>query len=187
MKRILLFVSVLMLSGCLFSTPKSSFYILEKVNHADVVSRSAFKIGVQDVSVPDYLLRSQIVLQQPDSPKVDISEFHRWASDLSEMLQNTLILDMQATLPRAEIKPLLFGDNPNYVVKINLEKMIGSLKHEAQLSGTWQILSAQGRILKQNRFNFSEKIGSTYASYVKVQSALLARLSVEISQTLSRM
>lgn len=186
MKKFLLVVFCLVLSGCFFSTPKSNFYILENVEDY-IVSNKSLQISVQDVSVPDYLLRPQIVLQKNGSPQVEISEFHRWASDLPEMIQNTLILDLQKALPRSEIKPLLFGGKSKYIIKINLEKMTGSFKNEALLSGTWQILNQRGQILKQNSFKFSDKVAQTYASYVQAQSALLQKLSVEIAQSLSRL
>ena len=187
MKKNLLLIFVSALSGCFFSSPKSSFYILENVGQERIVSNKSLQIGVQDVSVPDYLLRPQIVLQKSGSPEVEISEFHRWASDLPEMIQNTLILDMQKALPRSEVKPLLFGGKSKYIIKIDLEKMTGTFQGEAVLSGTWQILNQSGQILKQNTFKLDEKVGQTYAMYVQAQSTLLQRLSAEIAQSLSRL
>ena len=187
MKNILLSAFVLILSGCLFSTPKSDFYILESDQNQNKISDKSLQVGVQDVSVPDYLLRPQIVLQKNGSPQIEISEFHRWASDLPEMIQNTLILDLQKALPRSEVKPLLYGGKLKYVVKIDLEKMVGSFKNEAYLSGTWQILNAKGQILQQNRFQFNEKVGSNYMSYVQAQSLLMKKLALEIALSLSRL
>ena len=70
---------------------------------------------------------------------------------------------------------------------IDLEKMAGSFKNEAYLSGTWQILNAKGQILQQNRFQFNEKVGSNYMSYVQAQSLLIKKLALEIALSLSRL
>lgn len=171
-KYALLFVS-LFLSGCFSSTPDSRFYLLGNPRPAEVVSTKKINIAVQDVIVPSYLDRPQIVLQQQDSPELKISEFDRWASDLNTMLQNLLIDDLQSALPNAIVKPLSYGSTPRYIVKLNIEKFSGWLRDKAYFKGSWQILNAKGRILYEQEINLSHKIGKTYGNYVEAQSQML--------------
>jgi len=64
--------------------------------------------------------------------------------------------------------------------------MTGYFRQEAFLSGTWQIISQSGQILKQSDFNFQTEAGTTYASYVQAQSKLIFVLSEELSENLNR-
>jgi len=185
MKKFLACFMALMLSGCFFSTKNSTFYLLESIKEeTSPVSDKKISIGVADILVPDYLQKPQIVLQQKDSPELKVSEFNRWASDLEGMIQNTLIEDFQKMLPKASIGPLMFGQNAQYVVKIEIEKMSGYLGENAILKGTWQIVSSYDKVLKKSDFNLQTPAGQTYASYVLAQSRLLSALALDIASKL---
>lgn len=180
MKRLSVVFFVLMLTGCFFSTKNSTFYLLESQNALEPVTSKQLKIAVQDIIIPDYLQKPQIVLQAQDSPELKISEFNRWGSDLQGMIQNTLIEDMQSLMPKAEVKPLMYGQNTNYIIKVNMEKLSGSLKQNAVLKGTFQVLSTKGNIVAEQNFDLSTPAGKTYGSYVTAQSNLIAALAQEI-------
>lgn len=171
-----------MLCGCFFSTPNSKFYLLESQNDTnEVISLKKVNIAVQDVILPDYLQKPQIVLQPQNSSELKISEFNRWASDLEEMFQNTLIEDLQKTMPNATIKPLTYGSKAGYVIKINIEKLSGYFKEKAYLKGTYQILSSSGKLVQQKNFDLSTNVRETYASYVAAQSNLISLLATDIT------
>ena len=181
MKKYVAAICVLLLTGCFFSTKNSTFYLLETQGTVEPVTQKKFSIAVQDISIPDYLQKPQIVLQAQDSPELKVSEFNRWGSDLQGMLQNTLIEDLQNLMPNAFIKPLMFGQSAQYTLQINIEKLSGSLKEQAVLKGTYKIVLQNGRILKEENFDLSTPAGKTYGSYVTAQSNLLARLAQEIA------
>ncbi len=184
MKKFLMIAFVSILSGCFFSTPNSTFYLLESNSDMEAVSQKRLNIAVQDVLLPDYLQKPQIVLQKENSPELKVSEFNRWGSDLEGMIQNTLIEDLQRAFPQAAVKPLLFGTKANYVIKLNIEKMTGFLREDAILSGTWQILNSYGKILKQSDFKLKTPAGKTYGSYVSAQSKLISELAKTLSENL---
>lgn len=185
MKKIWILVATILLYGCFASTPNSQFYLLESTGLSEEVSARKINLAVSDVFVPEYIDRPQIVLQKPDSAELSIAEFNRWASDLNTMLQNTLITDLQNALPNAEIKPLAYGDQPRYVVKLNIEKLSGWLGQKAYLSGNWQVLNTQSRIVFEQNFSFSENAGKTYDQYVQAQSLMLGRVASDISKKIS--
>lgn len=181
MKKCSVLLFAFALCSCFAATPDSRFYLLESGRENQVVSNKKINIAVQDILVPEYLDRPQIVLQNPAHPELTISEFDRWAADLNTMLQTTLINNLQQALPKAVIKPLVYGDEPRYIVKINIEKFSGSLDGNAYLQGSWQILSGHGRLLKEQDFEMAVPAGKDYNSYVAAQSDLWAEMAQKVA------
>lgn len=176
MKKYFLLIC-LFLPACLSSTPDSRFYLLENPQATQTVSVKKINIAVQDISVPTYLDRPQIVLRNPDNPELKIAEFDRWASDLNTMLQTFVVNGLQEALPNAVIKPLVYGDRPKYVVKINIEKFGGWLGQSAYISGNWQILNNSGHVIYEQNIKTETPCGKTYAEYVKTQSLMLNEIT----------
>lgn len=185
MKKLFLSILLLPLLGC-FSTPNSNFFVLEPIDIPTVSSKKT-TITVYDVNIPDFIDRPQIVLQKPNSPKITISEFNRWATDLNVMIKNTLIADLKSALPNAKIIPLNFGSNYQYVIKINIEELNGWFNDTAHLKINWQILKQSGKVLYSQNLQYTALAGKNYESYVQAQSKLLSNLSQDIAQKLSKM
>lgn len=187
MKKLVIFVISFVLFGCLGRTPDSKFYLLESTNQMAVVSNRTVHLAVADVEIPDYLQKPQIVLQEGSDPKLDISEFNRWASDLSGMLQNTLIEDLQQALPQAEIKTLLYGSQPRFIIKVSLEKLSGWFNKDAVMSGSFQIVNAQGKVLIEENFSYSAPAGKTYETFVRAESALWSEVAAQIAVQINKL
>ena len=185
MKKIIVCVMSLMLSGCFASTKDSNFYVLESQTPTEILHIRT-SLAVENIGLPDYLQKPQIVLQKSDSPELKISEFNRWASDLENMVQNTLIEDLAAIAPKSDIKPLAYGIKTRYVIKINIEKMSGYFNEQAVLKGTYYILSTSGQLLKQSDFELETDCGKNYADYVRAQSTLVAKLAEQLIKALPR-
>ena len=134
MKKLVALILLLpILHGCFASTHNSRFYLLENAPEPQFVSTSKISIAEQDIIIPQYLEKPQIMLQRPNSPEREISEFIRSASDLNYLLLNFLIGHLQNALPNATIKPLAFGATTNVVVKVNLEKFGGWFNEDAHI------------------------------------------------------
>lgn len=187
MKKSAVFLMILFLSACFSSTPNSRFYLLESSINSVPVSSKQTSIAIQDIQIPDYLDRPQIVLQQQDNPELKIAEFDRWASDLGGMLQNTLAENLQKELPNAVIQPLSYGINPRYIVKVNIEKLSGWLDENVYLNGSWQIVNSNGKVLAEQTISLSASTGKTYNSYVKAQSRLWAQTASQIVAALVKL
>ncbi len=186
MRNFTLLVMMILLGGCFSTTPDSRFYLLDSVNNQPSVSDRKINVAVQDITVPEYLDRPQIVLQKQTNPELKISEFDRWASDVNAMLQNVMIENLQNALPKSIVKPLAYGGKPNFIVKINIEKFSGWLNKNAYIKGNWQIISPSGRIIAQQEFSRQHAVGKSYGSYVQTQSSLWAEISEEIATKLSK-
>lgn len=182
-KAVLLFCFILL--GC-FSTPESKFYMLNSLP-IEKISSTQMKIGVYDVSLPEYADKPQIVLQNPESPEITISEFNRWGTDLSVMVKNTFIEDLQKALPDSKVYPLAYGTNFQYIVKIDVEKFTGWLNKQALFKVKWQILNSRGKPIYTESSEYQTDVGKTYALYVLAQSKLLADLSADIANKLKTM
>lgn len=176
-----------MLQGCFSSTPNSRFYLLENPAESQIVSKRKISIAVQDIIIPQYLEKPQIILQRPNSPELEISEFNRWASDLNYMLQNLLIGNLQNALPNATIKPLAFGATTNVVVKVNLEKFGGWFNENAYIKGNWQIINTYGKVLAQKNFNLTQPAGPNFSTYVKSLSIMWNEVAIDIAQTINKL
>ena len=185
MKKLFLIFLIHLLFGC-FSTPNSNFFILEKSDLQEI-SAKTFIIAVYNINIPDFIDKPQIVLQKPNSPEIKISEFNRWATDLSTMFKNTLINNLSQTLPNAKIIPLTYGSVYKYTIKIDVEKMSGWLNDSAYLNINWQILNSNGKSIYSQNLQYTAPTGKTYESYVKAQSKLLKNLSEDIALKLSKM
>lgn len=188
MKKIVALILLLpALTACLGSTPNSRFYMFESAENQAVVTNKNFNVAVQDINFPQYLDRPQIVLQQPGNPEIKMAEFDRWAADFGSMLQNRLIDNLQSALPKADIKPLAFGNKPKFIVKVSIEKFSGWLNDKAYIQGNWQILNGRGKLLAEQNFSLSDKVGKNYGSYVKAQSALWAQVASDIAIKLNNL
>lgn len=185
MKKLCLLVMLSLLCGCFFSTPNSRFYLLEAEQNLKEITDKKFNIAVQDIYVPDFLSRPQIVLQKPESAQLSVSEFDRWGSDLNAMLQTAMINNLQNQMPSAVVKPLLYGSSPRYVVKINIERFGGWLGEEAYMGGNWQILSSGGRVIVEQDFSKQQKIGRSYDAFVQALSRMWGAVSQEIAYKIS--
>ncbi len=186
MKKSLIALMVFMLSGCFFSTPNSRFYLLEKVSPKQEISEARVNIAVQDITLPDYLQKPQIVLQKQGDTELKISEFNRWASDLEDMIQTTMIENFQMIFPNGTVNPLVYGGEEKYVIKVEIEKLSGYLREEAYLTGVWQILTPSGKVIKTSDFKLKTPAGKTYASYAMAQSKLISELCQDIANFLKK-
>ena len=188
MKKLVALILLLpILHGCFSSTPNSRFYLLENASEPQIVSKRKISIAVQDIIIPQYLEKPQIILQRPNSPELEISEFNRWASDLNYMLQNLLIGNLQNALPNATIKPLAFGATTNVVVKVNLEKFGGWFNEDAHIKGNWQVIDTYGKVLTQNNFSLKQPAGSNFSTYVKSLSLMWNEVAVENARSISKL
>ena len=84
------------------------------------------------------------------------------------------------------VKPLLYGGNEKYIVKVEIEKLSGYLREDAYLTGVWQILTPGGKVIKTSDFKLKTPAGKTYASYAKAQSKLISELCQDIASNLKK-
>ncbi len=183
MKKAISLCLFFLLCGCLsFSdSPPSQFYML-KTLPAEPLSQAKLNIGIQEVQVPEYINRPQIVTTQ-NAVEYNISEFNRWSSPLSGIVQRTLASDMAYLLPKSFIKPSsVISDNYTYTISLEINRFDGEFGKDAKLEVWWYILNRAGTILYRGQSNLSQPTGTNYEELVSAQSRLLAELAEQIAK-----
>ena len=183
MKRLISLCAFFLLCGCIGFTesPPSQFYMLKTVP-ADPISQTRLNIGIQEVQIPEYIKRPQIVTIE-NTVEYNISEFNRWSSSLSGIIRRTLASDMAYLLPKSFIKPSsIISDNYNYTISLEINRLDGEFDKNATLEAWWYILNRHGKIVYRGQTNLSRPAGDDYEELVSSQSRLLAEMAEQISK-----
>lgn len=188
-KFILLGVCFFMLTGCFSGrSPNSEFFMMKESLPTSIVSSKKISLQVEEISIPDLIYKPQIVLKDKDSLQVNVSEFHRWAEPLPDVLRQTLIDDMQLYLPNAFIQPVLYDDSVSaqYTLTVEVNHFIGTFDGVAVLDVWWRIQNKAGKTLFKEKTKLEKEMGDTYQDYVAVQSELMGELSKIISTKITK-
>ena len=186
MKKIWAILSVCLLSACLGGySPQSRFYNLQPADASTVtvLSNRKVSIGINEVELPDYLDRPQIVSFEKGKPQMNISELDRWGEPLASMIQRTTAADISLYLPEAVVKPRSsLMEKFKYVVDIQIIRFDMIQGEEAVLEAWWYISDSDGRIVYRQKTMLMQKTGKGFDSFVEAESHLLAQMSGEIAR-----
>src|SRR5262245_24922482 len=95
-------VALLVLSGCLGSTPPTQFYVLPPLTGGDTAAPTAGQraptLGVGPVTVPPYLDRPQIVTRA-SRVKLALADFEQWAGPLPDTIARVLAENLALLIP----------------------------------------------------------------------------------------
>src|SRR5215510_9581466 len=119
-------VALLMLSGCLGSTPPTQFYLVPSMTGGDTAPPASagqrdLTLGVGPVTVPPYLDRSQIVTRTSRA-KLALADFDQWAGPLSDTIARVLAEDLSLLIPteRVVLYPWSRAIDPDYQVTVEV-------------------------------------------------------------------
>ncbi len=187
---VVLFIVVLLLSGCLGrSSPKVTYYSLLNMEQlGEVQSLAALpdvKLGIGPISIPDSLKRSQIATRQHGN-QYDFDEFNRWAGLLERDLTTVLGDNLGQLLGVEKIGffPWLQHFKPTYRVIVNVLRLDGAIDGEAVLSVRWAVADADGKdYLVGKKSEYRQLLeDASYTSLIKAESQVVAELSKEIAE-----
>lgn len=187
MKRIFSTALILLLAGCIGTgrTPQSKFYGIRPVSQAEeaLTAYKGISIGIEEVKVPAYMDKPQIVTERKNSPELNISELNRWSEPLSSMLQRTIADDMAVYLPRALVKPKNYGREIfDYTVFVEINKFGGIFGENAVLEAWWSVSDKNGRILAREQTYLTVPLGDGYEVLVEKQSLMVGEFSKQIAE-----
>lgn len=175
-----------MLSACAF-TQQSRFYRLQAATDNATISSQKVSIGIEEVSVPRYVDRPQIVLVDKDTSELTVSEFNRWGEPLSFSITRVLADDISTYLPNALVKPKNYSmENFNYTVSVEINKFDSTLDKKASLDAWWTILK-NGNIAARGRTTLSGVPAQGYDGVVNEQSKLLNEMAQQIAQKIAKL
>jgi len=181
--------AVLVSAGCLGSSPASRFYTLSTLapheGQGGGGDGARVRIRVAPVTVPEGVDRPQMVRRTGDNTVV-IDEFDRWVQPLDGLLRNTLVQNLGALLPEAQV----LGDAvPGLAADRTVVVALNRLELGAQLSmdAVWFVLPAGAdQPERTHRSRLTEAAGSGQpADLAPALSRAMEKLSQEIAAELT--
>jgi uncharacterized lipoprotein YmbA len=186
-------VTTLTLAACSFGGPSKpvQYYTLSPQPGEAVALQPGGQlplIGVGPVTLPELFDRPQIVTR-PDAYRVDMAEYDRWGSSLASDVPRVLKQNLMSRLNDDNIVdwPWQRHESPVLQVIVQFYRFDGESGKQANLSGTWQLLDAEGGCrLEAHQFDLMQAAdGPGYAEFVAALSHGLAQLSQEIAEHLA--
>jgi uncharacterized lipoprotein YmbA len=185
-----LVVVVLASAGCLGSSPASRFYTLSTLSPHEGQGgggdAATVRIRVAPVNLPEGLDRPQLVRRTGENTVV-VEEFDRWAEPLDALLRNTLVQNIGALVPEAQVlgdaMPGLTADR-TVVVAVNRLDLSGQVTMDA----VWFVLPAGAdQPERTHRSRLAEAAGSgAPADAAAALSRVMEKLSREIAPELGQ-
>lgn len=188
MKLIKIIIPCLLLGGCFMGASQQSKFYTQSAMSADVVSAeyNAF-VGINRVQLPKYMDRPQMVTKFKDSVQISMSEYNRWVESPSVLATRAITEDLSALLPGAKIKiNQAKGEGFDYTVSVEVVTMDAVLEDKAELVAWYTVKDKKGNNLIQQKFANTAEIGKTYDDVAIGYSQLLAELSQEIANFLTK-
>ncbi|MDO6525627.1 PqiC family protein [Motilimonas sp. 1_MG-2023] len=154
------------LIGC-SQTPAlpSHYYALgaDDLSVAAVTPASQGTLVLKPVELPDYLNSNGVVMQLDDN-QVHIAEQHLWAGALNQQLDRlsneamALYLPQWSVVESAEFYPE--SDQQYWILSISVNRFQGRLQGVAVASGQWNLVAPNGKVIKDERFNYQLDVPS---------------------------
>ncbi|WP_245613190.1 PqiC family protein [Skermanella stibiiresistens] len=182
--------ALLLVAGCAGSQP-SRLYTLTAAppRPPAVATKPSRVIGLESVGVPDYLRRPEIVTRT-SANQLKALEFDRWGGTLELMINQTLLRNLNATMPGAEVlqMPVRMDLSPTNTVEIDLDRFEAEEAGQAVLEARWRIYTGDRRPLRFGRTAVAKPV-STPLDPDQVAAALslaLADLATDIAGALQK-
>lgn len=187
---LLLTCGLFLVAGC--STPPSHFYLLTPLAAeppSDPPTSPDIGLVVGPVTLPEYLLRPQIVLRD-ETNEIRFEEFHRWAEPLHGNFSRVLAENLSRLLnsSRIVLYPGYRTAELPWQVTIDVARMEMGTGRPVELVARWHILDRRHRkLVYSNRSVITEPVDSDrQGAMIAAQSRALARLSREIAEALQQ-
>ncbi len=174
---------IFMIAGCASAPIATRYYLLTMDLPTSTVQGSAtaaFDIAVGPVIVPDYLDQPLIVTRN-NHGVLSLGENDRWASPLSENIQELLISRLAARLPGTDVAafPTSQAFGHDYRVVVEIVRLDGRPGHAVKLEARFRIIeTATGQRLYEQRFEAETPIaGVSFQELVTAESTAVAALA----------
>lgn len=175
-------------AGCLGSSPASRFYTLSTLSPREGQGGGgggpALRVRVAPVTLPEGVDRPQMV-RRTGEHTVAVDEYDRWVEPLDALLRSTLVQDLGALVPDAQVLgdavPGLAAER-TVVVAVNRLDLSGQLVMDA----VWFVLPAgadQPELAHRTRLTENAGTGAS-AEVAPALSRAVERLSREIAAEL---
>ena len=194
-KIILILASILCLGGCGFghTSDPARFYALSTPDVQQVRGPSkSTNVVIENVSIPQSVDRPQIVIKQPDSNMLIVSEFDRWIEGLSNALPVTISENINKYAKNINARPgrnAAISEHAKYIVSVDFVRFETEVDAQTTISAWWTVSNNRGEILTQKKTTqtMNAPNGYDYDAIVATYSKLVAKLSYKIADVISEL
>jgi len=180
-KKILLPVLILVsIQGCL----SNHYYVLSTASQPmHTYEKSQLSIGVEKVTVPEYLFKREIAVAKSASEVRFLSD-GTWAEDMDAGLTTRLIgfLQKKFNAPNVHLYPWDTDSQPSKKVQVHISRFIAQGEY-VYLDATWEVLNMKTEHKKSRLFQKRIKVdGSGTTAIVEAMNNAFSALEEEIAQ-----
>lgn len=184
MRRHALTVSVALamsLSGCASPPPERFYSLSNGMAPAASVPNPGYYIEVQNVTVPQQVARSQLVVTSAEG-RIDLLEQERWSSPPASEIGQALSLAVSGELGAIDV----FRTQPPekatvYRISTNVQRFESAPGKYALLDAVLSVRLAGGTQVLTCRSTAREDVGAGYDALVMGHRRAVARLAADIS------
>ncbi|MDE1513690.1 MULTISPECIES: PqiC family protein [Vibrio] len=191
---LMMLISITLLGCSSEPQPKVDFYLLpQHLTSSPVTPTTSFTalastlLIVQPVELAPYLDTAGIIYRQ-SATQVTQAKYHQWAQRLSPQLTERIIEQLRRDQPVSywpEAFNAHYAQQKHHTLQVKFQRFNGAYTGNAELAGSWELLSPQGvRLLRQD-FSFDVPLTDEgYPALVEALSLGLEQLTTQIKQTL---
>ena len=180
MKTLFILMALLGFSGCVTS---SNYYVLSVAPQpATVYAHNNRIIGVEKVTVPEYLYKREIAVAKTSS-QITMLSGSVWGEDLDAGLTQRLISFLQKKFKQPSVYAYPWGIDRQPSVKVNvvITRFIAQ-GDKVYLDANWEIMNISTHKRKAKLFNTSVATSSDAASIVDAMDRAFGQLEEDVAR-----
>ncbi len=184
--KFLVFIAILLITGCSSSTPTLNQYLLRSDTSSQfAVEKQTNVIGLGAVVVAPYIDGLGLVLET-DAGEVRPARDHQWAEPLRDSLRVFIAQEMSAKAGQI-IRSNNSGERDwQRRIDLRIDQLHGAANGEARLVAYWVVIDTDERtVISENGFSETKALGADgYGALVVAEKALLKNLAIAMAATL---
>ena len=181
-KTLFILMVLLGFSGCVTS---SNYYVLSVAHQPKAVyANNNRSIGVEKVTVPEYLYKREIAVAKTSS-QITMLSGAVWGEDLDAGLTQRLISFLQKKFqqPRVYAYPWGVDRHPSLKVNVDITRFIAQGEN-VYLDANWEVMNISTGKRKAKLFNTSVAASSDAASIVDAMDKAFSQLEEDVARGL---
>ena len=166
--------------GC--STAPSRFYSLASTSTADGTPPTTAAVMVGPVTIPAAVDQPEFVVQVAPN-RVEVNEFNRWVSPLSDSIARAVAGDLVVLLGTPEVaNSQLANFVPEYRVTIDVQRFESVQGQAATVEAVWTVRKTAGGEIRSGRTVAREAVqGQGFDALAAAHSQAIAKMSGDIA------
>jgi uncharacterized protein len=167
-------------AGC--TTAPSRFYSLAATSTTDGAPSTPATVMVGPVTIPASVDQAEFVVQVAPN-RVEVEEFNRWVSPLSDSIARAVAGDLVVLLGTPEVASAeLANFAPDYRVTIDVQRFESIQGQAAMLEAVWTVRKNAGGEIRSGRSVAREPVqGQGFEALAAAHSQALAKMSGDIA------